>query len=120
MFVRPIHPVHRDAWIFLAAYQKVPLAEQLAATAAQLYPGIYIWGYPQSCWTQMGMLPGNSPLSHLNAQVDAKLAEFESRRATYSESDPPTWPSGAKIIRVVLLVVVVIVLMGWVLTALNR
>jgi hypothetical protein len=68
----------------------------------------------------MGMLPGNSPLSHLRAQVDAKLAEFESRRATYSGSEPPTWPSGAKVVRVVLLVVVAIVLIGWVLTALNR
>ena len=66
------------------------------------------------------MFPGNSPLSHLRAQVDAKLAEFESRRATYSESEPPTWPSGARIVRVVLIVVVLIVLLGWTLTALNR
>jgi Tfp pilus assembly protein PilO len=68
----------------------------------------------------MSMAPGNSPLSHLRSQVDSKLAELESRRATYSESEAPSWPSGAKLFRVVLLVVVVIVLIGWVLTALNR
>ena len=67
----------------------------------------------------MGMFPGSGPLSHLRAQVDSKLADLESRRMS-SESEPPTWPSGAKVVRVLLVVVVLIVLMGWLLTALNR
>jgi hypothetical protein len=66
----------------------------------------------------MSMLPGNQPLSNLRSLVDSKIADMESRRGSSSES--PSWPSGAKLFRVLLVVVVLIVLTGWVLTALNR
>jgi hypothetical protein len=69
----------------------------------------------------MSMIPTNSPNSSLGARAEAKLAELERRIASVPEAqETPDWPSGAKVLRVLLLVLVLVVLTGWVLTALNR
>jgi hypothetical protein len=65
----------------------------------------------------LGQDDGDNALSAVRAKAEAKAADAQRPLRRHIES--PRWPSGATILRVVGVAVVAIVLVGWILTALN-
>jgi hypothetical protein len=65
----------------------------------------------------LGQDDGYNALSTVRANAETKAADAQRQPRRHIES--PRWPSGATLLRVFGLAVVVIVLVGWILTALN-
>jgi hypothetical protein len=65
----------------------------------------------------LGQDDGYNALSTVRANAETKAADAQRRPRHHLES--PRWPSGATMLRVLGLAVVVVVLVGWILAALN-